>query len=171
MIFATLWIATAVAVATPFVLLYRWLNPPDEVAVTVANIDPSTRLLCLVADTPAGPEPMWWVVRKVGPHAMHPSGCTVSEFDPENDRAAAVRHALWRDGKRYGVLIRDADDNWLIYWFGPAEVHLQGRYWIIGGGEASIHLPPKGRAVPATEELLGRLGFGPEERKVWQKFR
>jgi hypothetical protein len=162
-----LWIAVAVVIATPFVLLYRWLRPADEVLVRVANLDPSTRQFCLLADTPDGPEAMWWSLHKVGPFAMHPSRCSASLFSPDHEGRLAVRPALWRAGKRYGVLTQDEGGGWLVFWFGPEEVHLQGRYWIIGGGEASIHLPPKERAEPATEELLGRLGFGPEERKVW----
>jgi hypothetical protein len=164
------WIVLAVVVATPFVLLRRWLKPPDEVEVTIQNIDPSTRMLCLVADTPAGPEAMWWSLHKVGPFSMHPNDCTVSMFNPKHDGMRAIRRALWRDGKRYGVLTQDANDNWLVFWFSPEEVHLRGRYWVIGGGEAAIELPPKDRAERASEEMLDQVGFDPGVRKEWRGY-
>jgi hypothetical protein len=75
------WVAVA-AVAVPALSLYLWLNPADRVVVTVTRIDPSTRLLCLVAETPDGPEPMWWSLEKVGPFSMHPRRGP-SDFNPE----------------------------------------------------------------------------------------
>jgi hypothetical protein len=155
------------ALALCLLWAYRWWRPADRVVVTVTHIDPSTRFLCLVADTPHGPEPMWWSLRKLGPFTMHPRGCTASLFDPEWDGTQTTRGVSWLDGTRYGVLTCDQDGRWWVFWFTPEEVHLRGRYWVVGGGEASIELPPKDRAEPAEGLSLGHADFGPEGRKRW----
>ena len=148
-------------------LAYSWWRPPDRVLVTLTNIDPSTRFLCLVADTPGGPEPMWWSLRKFGPFRMQPGSCTVSLFDPEREGNQVTRSVSWQDGTRYGVLTCDRGGRWQVFWFAPEEVHLRGRYWAVGGGEASIEMPAVGGGDLASEEWLDRVGIGPEARKMW----
>ena len=155
------WLAAVAlaAVAAPALLLYLWLNPADRVVVTVTPIDPATRLLCLIAETPDGPQPMWWSLEKVGPFSMHPARCTVSDYSPEWDRGSVTRKVLWRDGGRYGVLTRDVDDAWRVFWFDPEDVHLEWKGWPGRGGRASIDLPRKSLAEPAPFEFLRGLGF------------
>jgi hypothetical protein len=165
-----LWSAVALAIAIPVVLLYRSLKPADEVLVAVSNIDASTVLLCLIVDTPAGPEAMLWSLHKVGPFSMHPNGGSVSEFNARSQGRRRTYPVLWREGTRYGVLTRDEDGRWRVFWFRPDEVHLRGRYWILGGGEASIVLPAVGLAEPASKEFLDRVGFGPEVQKEQDGF-
>ena len=63
-------------------------------------------------------------------------------------------------GSLYGVLTRDETDCWWIYWFCPEQVNLRERYWLIGGGVASIELPSKDAAELASEKLLEQVGFG-----------
>jgi hypothetical protein len=158
----------AVVPLTSSLLLYLWLNPADRVAVTVTRIDPSTRLLCLIAETPDGPRAMWWSLEKVGPFAMHPSGCSVSHYNPESNRGSVTRRVSWRDGRRYGVLTRDEDDAWWVYWLGPDDVHLEWRHWPGRGGRAEIRLPAKGHAGPAPVEFLDGLGFDAEARESYR---
>jgi hypothetical protein len=161
------WVAVA-AVAVPALLLYLCLNPADRVVVTVTRIDRSTRLLCLVAEMPDGPQAMWWSLEKVGPDSMHPAGCSVSHYNPERHRGGVTRKVLWRDGGRYGVLTRDADDAWRVYWFGPEEVHLEWKHWPGRGGRAEIRLPAKGHAEAAPVEFLDDLGFDAEARESYR---
>jgi hypothetical protein len=164
------WLASVAfaAVAVPALLLYLWLNPADRVVVTVTRIDPSTRLLCLVAETPDGPQAMWWSLEKVVPFSMHPSDGP-SNYNPESDRGRVTRDVSWRDGRRYGVLTRDEDDAWWVYWFGPDEVHLEWKYWPGKGGRAEIRLPAKGHAEPASVEFLDGLGFDAEARESYRE--
>jgi hypothetical protein len=154
-------VAAAVLVGVPVVLAYRWLKPSDRVVVTVNNIDPSTRLLFLAAETPGGPEPMWWSLRKVTPFSMHPSRCVVSEYDPERNGSKVVKRVSWKGGSRYGVLVRDEGDRWLVFWFSPQEVHLRERYWVIGGGRASIELPAKEWQSRPRRSCWNGSGSGP----------
>jgi hypothetical protein len=166
------WIASVAfaAAVAPALLYYLWLNPADRVVVNVTRIDPSTRLLCLVAETPDGPQPMWWSLEKVAPFSMHPSGCVVSLYDPEWQRGTITSRVLWREGRRYGVLTRDEDDAWRVYWFDPEDVHLEWKHWPGRGGRASIRLPRKYLAEPAPAEFLDGLGFDAEARKMWRDF-
>src|SRR5262249_19458519 len=52
------WVATGLALAVLVdalaLVAYCWLRPADRIVATVSNIDGSTRLLCLIAGTPAG---------------------------------------------------------------------------------------------------------------------
>ncbi len=157
-----------VLVLTPVILLYRWLKPADKVLVTVKGIDPSTRLLCMVVDTPRGPEAMWWSLEKVTPFRMHPNHCTVSDFNSQREGNEATRPVSWVDGARYGVLTGDNKDRWRVFWYNPEEVHLRGRYWLIGGGESSLILPPKDAGETASEAFLDQIGFGPSVREDWR---
>jgi hypothetical protein len=160
-------VAVAVIVIVgPVILVYRLLNPSDRVVVSLVNFDPSTRLFCLLADTSDGPRAMWWSHDKVVPFEMHPNEDIHSRvFDGEGRQA--VRKVSWRLGSRYGVLIRDRSDRWLLLWFSPKKVHLRW-FWLIGGGKAFIDLQDKDRAEPASEQLLDAVGFGPEVRKFWR---
>jgi hypothetical protein len=143
------------AAAVGSLVLFFCLRPPNRVSVTVGGIGSSTQLLCLIAETSSGPVPLRW------------GGDPFFEFPPLPKGRTTGRMRLgagvsWRDGKRYGVLIRDRDDRWLVFWLRPEEVRLRGRYPLIGGGEADIDLPPKDRGEPASEELLDAVGFGSE---------
>jgi hypothetical protein len=138
-------VAVALALAlTPVVLIYRWLRPADNVLVKVFDVEPSTRRVCLVADTPDGPEVMCWCAKKVTPFKVHP-GRYGDNVNPEGHGSEVTLPVWWVDGRRYGVLTRDHEDRWRVFWFSPEEAHLRGRYWVLGGGEASFDLGAKGR--------------------------
>jgi len=161
-------VAAVVLVGVAALLAYRWLRPADQVFVLVTNVDPATRFLWLVADTAAGPETMGWSRKKVVPSTTHPSRMGPN-FDPRYDRGSTYLSVSWRDGRRYGLLTEDRDGRWRVFWLAPEDVHLMGRLWLLGGGEAWVRMPPKDRAEPASEELLDQLGFGPEVRERWRE--
>lgn len=99
---------------------------------------------------------------------MHPNRCVVSEFHPNWDGKGFVRPVSWEDGQKYGVLRQDKDDHWEVYWFSPEDVNLRGRYWVLGGGQASIELSSQGGQA-ASEEFLDEVGFNPQQRELWRR--
>jgi hypothetical protein len=121
----------------------RMLEPADRVFVSVNNIDPSTRSLYFVAETPSGSTEMPWYLEKVTPFTMNPSDCTATTIDPKRDGTSVTRAVQWIDGRRYGLVVGYEEGPLRVFWFKPDEIHLRWNSWLRGGGEALIELPEK----------------------------
>jgi hypothetical protein len=154
-------------------LVRRWQTPPDCVLVRVNNNDPAVRFICLLVETPAGPEalPYWWhYAYDMGVYRLHPNQYPGTPNGNYGTMAGLGRPAnlqvSWREGDRYGVLTWDGTDDWRVWWFGRNEVPVQGSSWLFGGGDVTIRLP--GGGLPADPDLLDRVGFGPGLRDRWR---
>jgi hypothetical protein len=138
--------------------LYLYFNPYDEVTVSVSDVPPGTKFLCLVADTPQGAVAMPWLLRKAGPFTMHPDRCVVSYFYNE-DKPHFRAEVQWISSSRVGVLRRTKEDKWFVAWFDEPKSHLQNRSLLLGGGEWAVSLNEADKVQPLTQEQLRALGM------------
>jgi hypothetical protein len=153
-------------VAIPVVLVARMISPSDWVDVTVGPLPKGYENLCLIAEDSKGISALPWYHSKVIPFTEDPfMGGTLGGgfWDPDND-GVILASVQWREAKRYGVLIHRHDDQWQLQWLGPGDVRRPSvMRFVLGGGNAEMHLPAQGRALAPSRQLLEQLGLSHEK--------
>ena len=164
MCFRRKWVAVWVSLLVIFVAVTLWayciFNPPWRVCVHLTNIPAGTTFVSLVADSGGALHNMDWSPRSEisVPFTMHPADCIWSVQNPDNLDVDWHSYVRWQPGERYGVVTRSTDGTWNVAWFEADSVPIQGRLWLLGGGEASFDITA-GRTAPLPAEQLRTLGL------------
>jgi hypothetical protein len=137
--------------------IYFQFHPRDRIAIEITNVPAGTRFLCLVAETEEGIVAMNWSPSMIVPFAMNPRDCTIS-YVMGTGPVIANRYVMWRFGSRYGVVTRQDEKVWRVYWFQAQDVPLAGRRFLLGEGTAAFDLL-KAKAEQPAADLLRRLGI------------
>ena len=149
------------------VILFLWAacSPPsDKVDIRLEGRPQPVDFLCLVADTPTGPEPMHWYLVVLGSWSSHPpdgKGWATPGLGTGN--GSPVR---WKPGNRYGVVTYVRGGDWQVYWFRPDDVPVQRTRYL---GDRDVTFDLTGRTPEAlTQAQVTQLGLAgvPDELKA-----
>jgi hypothetical protein len=149
-------------VAAPIYILYgcyRSYFPADRVTVQIQNIADDVDFVCVVGDTDDGPRALDWYQGggMFGPHTSSATSGYAS--DPREHRGTppdisdGVR---WIHASRYGVLTRDRQRVWRVYWFTTDEAKLQTGNW-------TARLPDMDKGEAPSADFLKEIGISSTE--------
>jgi hypothetical protein len=137
--------------------------PSNRVRISATHLPPDTSFNALVAETSEGVRLMDWSVRVpfLGTSSnAHPVRCTWSWplVDPTQIGMTWNAFVRWEWGTRYGILTMNQAGKWLVFWFAPEDVPLEGRGFWQSNGHAHFDLIGK-RPENFPREDLKKLGL------------
>jgi hypothetical protein len=142
----------AIAVGTTAVVFF--LESRNRVEVSVINIPPKTRFLCLVTEIGGSLETISWSPKYIVTGEIPPQECVWS-YRSMNDRNALQHvYVIWKFGARYGVGRFDDEQIWWITWNDVRTTPMAGRQ----GGLVEFDLS-QGVTQRLSSEQVKELGF------------
>ncbi|HBI44930.1 MAG TPA: hypothetical protein DDY78_19050 [Planctomycetales bacterium] len=147
----------AAGAAVLLFLVYTCPYPPDHVCFVITNVPDDARFLCLLSDSQGRMRPMQWYVGEMlqKPAKVAPKPYS---FDYGRNEHASAGFVAWEIGDRYGVAVKSASGTWQVFWLPAAQVPLEGRSVIFGGGTIRIDLS-KVVAQPLSDDAANALGL------------
>jgi hypothetical protein len=142
----------------------RYVYPYDEVQLDIHSLPLNTSFVCLVATTDAGPTVVNWTHTNMlgGRAAMHPDSCSISsvkwytKWKLSHEFSAPVQ---WIYSQRIGILIKTADGQWNVSWFGKDKTELKGHSLLFGRGSVAFDVSNADETEPMSTAQLEKLGM------------
>ncbi len=138
-------------------LVYTCPYPPDHVGFVITNLPDDARSVYLLSDAQGRIRPMQYYVGEVlqKPKKVAPAPYS---FDYSRNDHAAAGFVAWEPGDRYGVAVKSAAGTWQVFWLPAAQVPLEERSVVFGGGTIRIDLS-KVVARPLSDDAVDTLGL------------
>ena len=142
-------------------LVYAWylvFNPREVVETRYQNVPSNADFVCLVYDSPNGPQIMDWAIHKIVYDRMSPFNASMSDGQTID---VFTNEVYWTPNasKRVGVLCRTGPSSWHIYWFNTSKAQPAGRTIVFGGGAILFDFQNADQVRPVSQADQQRLGL------------
>jgi hypothetical protein len=150
-------ISTAGTASVLLFLVYTCPYPQDHVGFLIVNIPDDARFVCVLSDSRGQIRPMHWYIGEMLQKPVKKTPTPIS-FDFNANEHASAGFVAWEAGDRFGVAVKSTDGTWRVFWFAAAQVPLEERSVIFGGGTANFELS-KSVAEPLGDDAVNELGL------------